>query len=314
MTSVATKGALLSVVDLPKPVMDLFCANMKVVQGTLEDAAALKPHAILCSIGSPRLDSATISRLPDSVKAIATYSVGHDHIDLAAAKDRGIAVFNTPGVLGDAVADAAMLLILGAVRRATEGIALIREGRWTGWTPQQLIGLGLSGRTLGIFGMGGIGQRIATRARGFGMSVAYHNRRPVAGHDAIFFDDPRALLGVSDIILLAWPSSPATRGFISAGTLALAKSEAVLINIGRGDLVDDIALINALKEGRIFAAGLDVFDGEPDIHPGYLDLPNAFILPHIGSSTWDARLAMGQLLVDALTAHAGGSSPANQIA
>ena len=305
---------LLSVLDMPDRVVDRFRSRMPVVQGRLEDAGKVRPDAVLCSIRPYRFDRSAIQRLPDTVKMIATYSVGHDHIDLQAASDRGIAVFNTPGVLSEAVADSAMLLLLGAARRATESIALLRTGQWTGWTPNQLIGLELGGRTMGILGMGGIGQRIAKRARAFGMDIAYHNRRQIAGGTARFFADPRKLVAQSDVVVLAWPSTEETRRFIAADTLALAKPSMILVNIGRGDLVKDDDLITALREGKIFAAGLDVFDNEPDIHPGYLELPNAFLLPHIGSSTWEARLAMADVLIDAMEVHAAGGTPANRIA
>lgn len=299
---------------MPDRVVDRFRSRMPVVQGRLEDAGKVRPDAVLCSIRPYRFDRSAIQRLPDTVKMIATYSVGHDHIDLQAASDRGIAVFNTPGVLSEAVADSAMLLLLGAARRATESIALLRTGQWTGWTPNQLIGLELGGRTMGILGMGGIGQRIAKRARAFGMDIAYHNRRQIAGETARFFADPRKLVAQSDVVVLAWPSTEETRRFIAADTLALAKPSMILVNIGRGDLVKDDDLITALREGKIFAAGLDVFDNEPDIHPGYLELPNAFLLPHIGSSTWEARLAMADVLIDAMEVHAAGGTPANRIA
>ena len=306
---------LLSVVEMPDRINDRFKARMSFVQGRLEDAADIQPDIVLCSIAPYRFDRQVIDKLPTSVKMIATYSVGHDHIDLSAAVDHGIAVFNTPDVLSDAVADAAMLLVLGAARRATESIALLREGRWTGWSPGQLIGVGLGGKTLGILGMGNIGRRIAHRGRAFGMRIAYHNRREIAeGSETSFYSDPRKLIAESDVVVLAWPSTPETRYFIAADTLGLAKRAMILVNIGRGDLVKDEDLIAALRDDRIFAAGLDVFDNEPKLHPDYLVLRNAFLLPHIGSSTWEARLAMADVLVDALELHAAGAKAANRIA
>lgn len=305
---------LLSVVDLPDRIVARFRDRASLVSGRLEDAGEVRPDAVLCSIAPYRFDRGVIEGLPASVKAIATYSVGHDHIDLEAAKDRGIAVFNTPGVLSDAVADAAMLLVLGAARRATESIALLREGRWTGWYPGQLIGTGLAGLTLGILGMGSIGARIAVRARGFGMDIAYHNRRQVAAAgEARYVSDPGALLAESDVVVLAWPSTEETRKFIRSDTLGLMKPTSILVNIGRGDLVDDEDLIEALRQGKIMAAGLDVFNNEPEIAPAYLELPNAFLLPHIGSSTWQARMAMADILVAALDAHADGAMPSNRL-
>lgn len=305
---------LLSMLELPDRVADRFRQYFSVREGRLEDAPLIQPDAILCSIGPCRFDRAVIEGLPASVRMIATYSVGHDHIDLAAAAARNIAVFNTPGVLSDAVADAALLLMLGAARRATESIALLREGRWTGWTPGQLIGVELGGKTLGILGMGEIGRRVARRARAFGMDIVYHNRRKVAEEEARFEPDPRALIAQSDVVLLAWPSTAETRRFIAAETLALARPSMILVNIGRGDLVNDADLIAALQEGRIFAAGLDVFDKEPALHPAYLHLSNAFLLPHIGSSTWEARLAMADILIAAISTHVAGGRLANRIA
>jgi glyoxylate reductase len=304
---------LLSLLDLPGPVEQVFRSRLKLINGTLDRVVELNPDALLTSIGVTRLDEQEIGRLPSSVKAIATYSVGLDHIDLTAAAERQIAVFNTPGVLGDAVADAAMLLILGAARRVTESVSLLREGRWRGWSPIQLLGVGLAGKMLGILGMGDIGRRVAIRARGFGMQIAYHNRRRLDDEDALYLEDPRSVVAESDILLLAWPSVPETRRFIAAGTLALAKPNLILINIGRGDLVEDSDLIASLRDRRILAAGLDVFDGEPSINPAYLELPNAFLLPHIGSSTWEARIAMAQVLVDALEAHIAGRMLANRV-
>ena len=305
---------MLSTLDLPERVEDRFRAHFSLVRGQLEDADDVRPDIILCSIRPDRFDRAVIEALPASVKMIATYSVGYDHIDFQAAADRGIAVFNTPGVLSDAVADAAMLLLLGAARRATESIALLREGRWSGWTPTQLIGTELAGKTLGILGMGEIGRRVARRARAFGMEIAYHNRRAVPNEEASFHSDPRSLIAESDVLLLAWPSTSETRRFIAAGTLALARPNLIVVNIGRGDLVNDEDLIAALEAGRIAAAGLDVFDNEPAIHPGYLALPNAFLLPHIGSSTWEARLAMADILIRAIEGHFAGATPLNRIA
>lgn len=304
---------VLSILDLPAPVSELFQRHFDLITGVIEDANRFEPDVLLCSIEPVRFDEERIARLPASVQAIATYSVGHDHIDLVAAANRNIAIFNTPGVLADSVADAALLLILAAARRATESIGLLRGGGWQGWSPTQLNGVELRAKTLGILGMGEIGRRVAARARGFGMEIAYHNRRPRTPKEGRYVADPRQLIRESDVLVLAWPSTAETRHFIAAETLALAKRGMILVNIGRGDLVRDDDLIAALRAGRIFAAGLDVFDGEPDIHPGYLELSNAFLLPHIGSSTREARLAMAQILVDALESHMDGKQSANRL-
>ena len=259
---------------------------------------------------------AEIARLPDTLRALATYSVGTDHIDLAAAADRGLAVFNTPGVLADSVAENAIFLMLGAARRATENIALLRSRAWSGWTPTQIIGRQLSGRTLGILGMGDIGERVALRARALGMEIHYCNRRPLpADHPlgAGYRDSAAALVADCDVLLLACPSTPATRGIVDDALLAAARPGLIVVNIARGDVVDDDALIAALSDGRVWAAGLDVFAGEPRIDERYFDLPNVFMLPHIGSSTIEARLGMGRILIAGLAAWQRGAPASNRV-
>ncbi len=279
-------------------------------------AAALQDCAGLVVTPPIRADAWLFDHLPASVNVVATYSVGLDHVDLVAAKRRNVAVVHTPDVLTDAVAETALLLLLGAARRATESIELIRSGRWQGWTPRQIIGQGLAGKTLGVYGMGRIGCGIAERARAFGMSIAYHNTRrlaPALEAGATYCDTPEALLGLADALVIACPLTEATRGFLNAQRLALMKPAAIVVNIARGDIIVDDDLIAALKSGRLFAAGLDVFAGEPKLDQRYLDLPNAFILPHIGSSTIETRLAMGRAVIDGLIGVLEGGNPANRI-
>lgn len=261
-------------------------------------------------------DEWLFEHLPASVRVVGTYSVGLDHVDLVAAKKHGIAVVNTPDVLTDAVAETALLLLLGAARRATEAIALIRSGQWQGWSPRQIIGQGLDGKMLGIYGMGRIGRGIAARARSFGMSIAYHNTRRLAPgleQSATYYETPDALLPAIDALVIACPLTAATRGFLNAPRLALMKPSAIVVNIARGDVVVDDDLIAALKSGRLFAAGLDVFSGEPKLDARYYDLPNLFMLPHIGSSTIEARLAMGRAVIDGVIAVLDGRNPPNRI-
>lgn len=267
---------------------------------------------------SPRdaMDAGAIAALPASIETIATYSVGHDHIDLAAAAARGLSVINTPDVLTDAVAEAAILLMLGAARRATESIELLRSGRWTGWTPLQLPGIQVSGRRIGIYGMGRIGQCIARRARGFDMEVHYRSRRRLAAEleaGALYHADDAGFFAAAQILVLACPATPETRGLLGADRIALLPRDAVVVNIARGSVVDDDALIAALAERRIAAAGLDVFNNEPALDPRYLDLPNAFLMPHIGSSTIDARERMATTLLDALDALDRGEIPEERL-
>ncbi len=281
------------------------------------EASALRADALLV-MAMDSIDAGLIAALPDCVRVIATFSVGHDHIDLAAARARGIAVLSTPDVLSDAVADMGMLLMLGAARRAHEASLMLYSGAWAGWSPTQLLGRDVTGARLGILGMGRIGRAVAFRARrGFSMQVHYHNRSrlPEALEDgAAFHAGLGDLLAVSDFLMLAAPSSAATRGIIGAAAIERLPHGAVVANVSRGDLVDDEALIAALRSGRVAAAGLDVFNGEPAIHPGYLALGNVFLQPHQGSSTNGTRLRMGTLLLDSVEQVRAGKPVANRLA
>lgn len=251
----------------------------------------------LLVMATDRIDSILIRRLPDSVKVIATYSIGTEHIDLQAAKECGIAVVNAPDTLSESCADIAFLLMLGAARRAVEGIELIRTGDWDGWHPAQQIGKDVYGQRLGIYGMGRIGREVAKRARGFDMQVHYHNRSqltPELEQGAHYHDDLHSLLGVSDFLCIACPGGQETRETIDEEAIGQLPEGAVVTNISRGDIIQDSALIAALKTGKIAAAGLDVFANEPFIHPEYSTLPNVFGLPHIGSSTTATRVRMAE--------------------
>lgn len=253
-----------------------------------------------------------IAALPSSLKVIATYSVGFEHIDLAAAKARGIRVANTPDAVTIATAEIAMLLILGSARRAPEGERLVKERKWRGWQPMQLIGRRLDGKRLGIFGMGQIGQALAKRARAFDMAIHYYNRRrlsPAEEQGAIFHDTLDGLLAVSDVLSVNAPSTPETRGIIGAAALAKLPRGAIVVNTARGDLIDDGALIAALKSGHVAYAGLDVYKGEPDIHPSYYELENVFLLPHMGTSAIEARDEMGYAALDNIDAVLAGREP-----
>jgi lactate dehydrogenase-like 2-hydroxyacid dehydrogenase len=278
--------------------------------------AAEGSAAILCTT-TDRFDAATIGRLPDSVRMLATFSVGFEHIDLAAARARGIIVTNTPDVLTDATADVAMLLILGAARRASEGERLIRDDAWGGWAPTHLLGIHVGGKRLGILGMGRIGRAVAARARGFGMAVHYHNRQRLAPQDeadATFHADAEDLLAVADILSIHFPLMPETRYFLDARRIDLLPPNAIVVNTARGAVIKDADLIAALKSGRIAAAGLDVYDGEPRLHPDYRTLPNTLLLPHLGSATRETREAMGFRALDNLDAYFASREPKDRLA
>ncbi len=263
-----------------------------------------------------RLDAALIGRLPDSIRAICSFSVGFDHIDLPAAKARGIVVTNTPDVLSDATAEIAMLLMLGAARRAHEGEQLIRTATWREWSPTYRLGLQVTGKRLGIIGMGRVGQVVARRARGFDMDIHYYNRRrlsPELEAGAQFHEDLDELLALSDFLSVNCPATPDTRHLLNAERIARLPDGAVVVNTARGAVVDDDALIAALSSGKLFSAGLDVFNGEPDIDPRYRGLENCFLLPHIGSATRETRDAMGFRALDNLEAVMAGREPGDRL-
>jgi len=260
----------------------------------------------------------TIAELPAQVKAIANYSVGVDHVDLEAAKQKNIIVTNTPDVLSDATAEIAMLLMLGAARRASEGERLIRSQQWKDWSPAFMVGRQITSKRLGILGMGRVGQVLARRARGFDMEIHYHNRRPLesnAVEGAKYHADLDEMLSQIDVLSIHCPASPETSGLLNKQRLAALHSRAIVVNTSRGAVVDDDALVDALKTGGIAAAGLDVFNGEPDaIHPGYRLLDNVFLLPHIGSATEETREAMGFRAIDNLIAIFDGKEPGDRVA
>lgn len=263
-----------------------------------------------------KLTADIIARLPDSVRAICSYSVGYDHIDLNAARARGLTVTNTPEVLSDATAEVAMLLLLGAARRAYEGEHQIRTDTWAEWSPTYQLGLQVTGKRLGILGMGRVGRIMARRARGFDMEVHYYNRHrldPDLEAGAIYHDSVEAMLPHCDFLSIHCPATPETHHLLNAERLALLPERAVVVNTARGAVVDDDALIDALRTGRLFAAGLDVYNNEPDINPRYRELPNTFLLPHIGSATRETRDAMGFRALDNLDAIAGGREPRDRL-
>jgi lactate dehydrogenase-like 2-hydroxyacid dehydrogenase len=278
-------------------------------------ARAQGTDAILTCPGDV-FNAALIGKLPDSVKVIATFSVGHDHIDVTEANGRGIAVCNTPDVLSLATAETALLLILTASRRAGEGERMIRARRWHGWAPTQLLGVGAAGRRLGIFGMGRIGRELARLASGLGMTIHYRDvvRLPSALEgDAVYHDNDASFLAVCDVLSLHAPGGGSTRHWLNAARIAQLPRGAVVVNAARGTLVDDAALIAALHTGQVGYAGLDVYDGEPKVNPGYLALENVVLLPHLGSATVATRDAMGFLALDGIDAVLAGRTPSNLV-
>ena len=271
------------------------------------DLAEGKDGIVCCS--TEKFSADLIEGLPESVRILATFSVGYEHIDIDAAKKRGLKVTNTPDVLTDATADIAMLCLLGAARRGAEGDRLVREDRWKGWHTTMMLGTHVTGKRLGVYGMGRIGRAVAQRGRGFEMEIHYHNRSRLESEleqGATYHESVDSLLEVSEFLSINAPSSPETLKFLNAERIARLPDGAIVVNTARGNMVDDEALIAALESGKLAAAGLDVFDGEPDIHPGYRELDNVFLLPHLGSATHETRDAMGFCCLDNLDAFFAG--------
>jgi len=258
-----------------------------------------------------RFDAEFFHRVAPTIKVISTTSVGIDHIDLRAAAERHIAIGYTPSEVTDATADIAMLLLLGASRRAFEAQELVRSGEWTIPRAGALLGWQITGQILGILGMGRIGQAVAKRARAFGMKIHYsnpHELPEVAAGDAVFHSDPSELLRVSTFLSLNAPETAATHHFLNAKTIALLPQGAIVVNTARGGLIKDEDLIEALKTGRVAAAGLDVFEGEPKLNPAYSSLKNTFLLPHIGTATIESRTNMGMVALDNIDAVLSGTT------
>lgn len=286
-------------------------------QQELQDAVC-RFDAVLPTV-TDRIGADILGVEPLRCRILGNFGVGYNHIDLRAAKARGITVTNTPGVLTDATADVAMLLILMAARRAGEGERLLRAGQWSGWNPTQLLGTQVTGKTLGIIGFGRIGRALAARAHlGFGMRIVFYNRSLVpedviGGLDAHAAASIEAVLKGADFVSLHCPGSPENHHLLDAERLALMKPSAILVNTARGAVVDDQALIESLKHRRIAAAGLDVYENEPQLHPGFLELDNAVLLPHLGSATLETRVAMGMRVIENIAAFFRGEIPRDKV-
>lgn len=296
---------VLATYAMPQAVVEQFgqFADLTVLDGVSDQEQVLARcaghDALVCTLMN-RITPDFVARLPASIRLVATYSVGFDHADVAALKARGIVLVNTPDVLTQATADVTWLLLLGAARRGWEAQAMLRQGQWHGWEPTQLLGADIYGKTLGILGFGRIGRAVAERARGFGMQVRTYVRSPAGNgmaDNVHLCGSLEEVVQESDFISLHLPLSTETHGWLNADRLALLKPGAIVINTARGGLIDETALINALRSGRIAAAGLDVFVGEPKVSEELLAAPNTYLLPHIGSATTGAREAMGLSLV-----------------
>ncbi len=288
---------------------DIPASAKRIIEMSNEVDAILPCHSEIFS-------SEVVNQLGSRLKIIANHSVGVDHCDLDALAKRGIVVTNTPDVLSDATAEIAILLMLGAARRAVEGDAIVRHQQWDSWSPSFMVGHQVTGKRLGIVGMGRVGQVVAKRAAGFDMQVHYHNRKrlsPELERGAVFHENLDSLLEVSDVLSLHCPATPQTRKLMNHRTLSMLPKNAILVNCARGALVDEDALITALDSGKLAAAGLDCFEVEPGGNPSFSAHQNLFMLPHIGSATFETRDAMGFRALDNLDAFFKGERPKDKL-
>ena len=280
--------------------------------------AAVQRADVLAPTITDRLDADLLSQAGDRLKLIANFGAGVDHIDVAAASARGIVVTNTPGVLTEDTADLTMALIMASLRRVVEGANVVQAGDFLGWTPTWMLGRRLGGKRLGIIGMGRIGQALARRARAFGLSVHYHNRKPVSPRiaeelEATYWESLDQMLARVDIVSVNCPHTPATYHLLSARRLKLIQPHAVLVNTARGEIIDEEALADLLRAGAMAGAGLDVYEHEPQVNPKLLKLPNVVLLPHMSSATIEGRVDMGEKVIVNIKTWMDGHRPPDRV-
>jgi glyoxylate reductase len=301
--------------------MELFDTRLNLTDTPMSAAqivAAVKQADVLVPTVTDRIDAAVLAQAGPGLRLIASFGTGVDHIDIATARQRGITVTNTPGVLTEDTADMTMALILAVARRLSEGERLVRAGQWQGWGPTFMLGHRISGKRLGIIGMGRIGQALARRAKGFGLSVHYHNRRRVHEEverelEAIWWESLDQMLAHMDVLSVNCPHTPATYHLLSARRLKLLRPHAILVNTARGEVVDENALARMLAAREIAGAGLDVFEHEPAVNPKLLRLDNVVLLPHMGSATLDGRIDMGEKVIINIKTFADGHRPPDRV-
>ena len=310
---------------LPEPVetrmKELFDVRLRdpdSAMGREELAEAMRTADVLVPTLTDRIDAALLAQAGEKLKLIANYGAGVDHIDVATARQRGILVSNTPGVVTEDTADMALALILAVTRSIPEGLAEMQAGDWPGWAPMAHLGRRIGGKRLGILGMGRIGQAVARRARAFGMQIHYHNRRRLRpeveeGLEASWWESLDQMLARMDVVSVNCPHTPATFHLLNARRLKLMKPSAVVVNTSRGEVIDENALTRALRAGELAGAGLDVFERGADINPRLRELPNVVLLPHMGSATLEGRIEMGEKVIINIKTFADGHRPPDQV-
>ena len=321
----ARKPKVIVTRKLPDPVetrmRELFDTELNLTDAAMTRAQlsdAVGRADVLAPTITDKIDATLLARAGPQLKLIANFGAGIDHIDVAAANARGITVTNTPGVLTEDTADLTMALIMAVARRIVEGANVTQAGEFTGWTPTWMMGHRITGKRLGIIGMGRIGQAVARRARAFGLQIHYHNRKPVSLRiaeelEATYWESLDQMLGRTDIVTVHSPHTPATYHLLSARRLKLLQPHAILINTARGEIIDETALADLLKQGAIAGAGLDVFEFEPKINPKLLGLPNAVLLPHLGSATIEGRIDMGEKVIINIRTWMDGHKPPDRV-
>ncbi len=301
--------------------MELFDTRLNLNDQPMSQAElveAVKTADVLVPTVTDRIDAAVLSQAGPQLRLIASFGTGVDHIDLKTARQRGITVTNTPGVLTEDTADMTMALILSVPRRLTEGERLLREGDWGGWSPTHMLGHRIWGKRLGIIGMGSIGSAVARRAKGFGLSIHYHNRRRVDADlenelEATYWESLDQMLARMDIISINCPHTPATYHLLSARRLKLLQPTSYIVNTSRGEVIDENALTRMLERGELAGAGLDVFEHEPAVNPKLLKLSNVVLLPHMGSATIEGRNAMGEKVIINIKTFVDGHTPPDRV-
>lgn len=310
---------------LPDPIetrmAELFDVKLNVQDKPMTDRDlidAVKAADVLVPTVTDRVSGAILSHANPNLRLIANFGAGIDHIDLASARQRGITVTNTPGVLTEDTADMTLALLLAVPRRLTDGERLLRAGKWEGWAPTGMLGHRIWGRRLGIIGMGRIGQAVARRAKAFGLSIHYHNRRRISDDleaelEATYWESLDQMLARMDIISVNCPHTPATYHLLSDRRLRLLKPHAYIINTSRGEVIDENALVRMLRDGKLGGAGLDVFEHEPAVNPKLLELPNVVLLPHMGSATLEGRIDMGEKVIINIKTFVDGHTPPDRV-
>ena len=315
---VVTRRLPATVENRMKELFDVELNKNDIPMSAKELAVAMGKADILVPTISDTIDSKLLARAGENLRLIASYGAGFDHIDVQTARQRGILVSNTPGVLTDDTADMTLALMLGVMRRFQEGASLIQKKSWDGWSPSAMLGTRLGGKRLGILGMGRIGSAVASRAKAFGMEINYHNRKKLhpaleAPSEAIFWENFESMLAEIDVLSINCPHTPSTFHMINGGRLSLMKESAFIVNTSRGEVIDENALARALKNKKLAGAALDVFEARKEVNPQLRNLPNVMLLPHMGSATDEARIEMGEKVIINIKTFIDGHRPPDQV-